>query len=376
MQKVAVIYHFFPHYRSGIIKELLKSNEYEFHFFGDDIEQYQGIKRFKDIPDNRFHVIKFTNFKGLIFQHGLIKLATDSTYSKIIILADPHFVTSWPLCFLGKLLGRKIIYWTHGWTRNISGLRYFIKKKYHNLADDLLLYGNRAKELAIQTGYPEKNCHVIYNSLDYENQLEARNKLASIDPETNRMERFGVVEGAIVTVARLIESCRFDLLIQSLKLIKEQHNLKPKVIIIGEGPEKNKLQILADELDVADQIMFMGPCYDETVLSEIIYAADVTVSPGKVGLLAMHSLNYGTPVITHDNFEKQMPEYEAIIPNKTGSFFKHNDPNSLAEEIITWINNKKDARVIEDCHSVIDNKYNPLVQSKIIHEVLNDNKQK
>ncbi|WP_241361540.1 hypothetical protein [Escherichia coli] len=49
MQKVAVIYHFFPHYRSVIIKELLKSNEYEFHFFGDNIQQYQGIKRYKDL---------------------------------------------------------------------------------------------------------------------------------------------------------------------------------------------------------------------------------------------------------------------------------------------------------------------------------------
>lgn len=376
MQKVAVIYHFFPHYRSGIIKELLKSNEYEFHFFGDNIQQYQGTKRYNDIPEDRFHVIKFNNYKGLIFQHGLMRLATDKDFAKIIILADPHFVMSWPLCVLGKLRGKKIIYWTHGWTKNISGLRYFIKKKYHNLADDLLLYGNRAKDLAIQSGYPEEKCHVIYNSLDYENQVMARNKLANIDRDTNRKEKFGVTDGAIVTVARLIESCRFDLLIESLKLIKEQKKLAPKVIIIGEGPEKNKLQIMASELDVADQITFMGACYDEAVLSEIIYAADVTVSPGKVGLLAMHSLNYGTPVITHDNFEKQMPEYEAIIPNKTGSFFKHNDANSLAEEIIKWIVNKKDAQVIENCHSVIDYKYNPLVQSKIIHEVLNDNKQK
>ncbi|XJL82425.1 hypothetical protein AB2F00_15010 [Escherichia coli] len=125
------------------------------------------------------------------------------------------------MCFR-QIAWKKIIYWTHGWTKNISGLRYFIKKKYHNLADDLLLYGNRAKDLAIQSGYPEKNCHVIYNSLDYENQVLARNKLANIDRDANRKEKFGVTDGAIVTVARLIESCRFDLLIESLKLIKEQ----------------------------------------------------------------------------------------------------------------------------------------------------------
>ncbi|MCS6045649.1 hypothetical protein LNN83_02150 [Klebsiella pneumoniae subsp. pneumoniae] len=69
---------------------------------------------------------------------------------------------------------------------------------------------------------------MIYNSLDYENQVMARNKLANIDRDTNRKEKFGVTDGAIVTVARLIESCRFDLLIESLKLIKEQKKVSTK----------------------------------------------------------------------------------------------------------------------------------------------------
>lgn len=30
----------------------------------------------------------------------------------------------------------------------------------------------------------------------------------------------------------------------------------------------------------------------------------------------MHSLVYGTPIITHDNFDRQGPEYEAIAPGK------------------------------------------------------------
>ncbi len=116
----------------------------------------------------------------------------------------------------------------------------------------------------------------------------------------------------------------------------------------------------------------MGACYDENVLSRVIYAADVTVSPGKVGLLAMHSLNYGTPVITHDSFEFQMPEYEAITDNVTGSFFEYNSAESLAKEILVWTKKVKDEDTIKACHDVIDRLYNPRTQSRIIHEVLNE----
>ena len=79
-------------------------------FFGDNIQQYQGIKRYKDIPEDRFHVIKFNNYKGLIFQHGLMRLATDKDFSKIIILADPHFVMSLASMCFRQIAWKKIIY--------------------------------------------------------------------------------------------------------------------------------------------------------------------------------------------------------------------------------------------------------------------------
>ncbi|MCS5968893.1 glycosyltransferase [Klebsiella variicola subsp. variicola] len=88
----------------------------------------------------------------------------------------------------------------------------------------------------------------------------------------------------------------------------------------------------------------------------------------------MHSLNYGTPVITHDNFEFQMPEYEAITDNVTGSFFEYNSAESLAKEILVWTKKVKDEETIKACHDVIDRLYNPRTQSRIIHEVLNEKK--
>ena len=56
------------------------------------------------------------------------------------------------------------------------------------------------------------------------------------------------------------------------------------------------------------------------------------VSPGNVGLNAVHALSYGTPVITHNNVNNQMPEHETIIENFNGCFHKENDINSIAHE--------------------------------------------
>lgn len=56
--------------------------------------------------------------------------------------------------------------------------------------------------------------------------------------------------------------------------------------------------------------------------AEFIYNADLCVSPGNVGLTAMHSLVFGCPVITHNCFEWQMPEFEAIQPGITGDFLR------------------------------------------------------
>lgn len=104
----------------------------------------------------------------------------------------------------------------------------------------------------------------------------------------------------------------------------------------------------------------------------MIMSANVTVSPGKVGLTAMHSLAYGTPVITHDNFDAQMPEYEAIFPGKTGDFFRREDSADLARLIKIWTL-KGDIRTDQEreaCYEVIEKRYNPELQRKVIESAL------
>ena len=90
------------------------------------------------------------------------------------------------------------------------------------------------------------------------------------------------------------------------------------------------------------------------------YNSAVCVSPGNVGLTAIHSLTFGCPVITHDNFTMQMPEFEAIKEGVTGSFFKENDPKDLTSKIEFWIGKNEEERelVRTEAFKEIDRKWN------------------
>lgn len=78
---------------------------------------------------------------------------------------------------------------------------------------------------------------------------------------------------------------------------------------------------------------FYGACYDEKQIAEFLYNADLCVSPGNVGLNAMHAMTFGCPVIRHSNMVAQMPEVEAIEDGLTGTYFEENNIESLAQSI-------------------------------------------
>ena len=121
-----------------------------------------------------------------------------------------------------------------------------------------------------------------------------------------------------------------------------------------------------------DKVWFYGVCYDEKTNAELIYNADLCVSPGNVGLTAMHSLVFGCPVITHNCFEWQMPEYEAIQAGVTGDFFTMDDTDDLTMVISRWFARKMDSReeVRKACFNEIDSNWNPYYQMDIIKKNL------
>ena len=91
-------------------------------------------------------------------------------------------------------------------------------------------------------------------------------------------------------------------------------------MIVGEGSQKSSLKKISKEGLKKGWIYFYGKTYEESELSKLIYSSDLMVSPGNTGLNAVHALSYGTPVGTHNYFNKQMPEAAIIEDQLQGSF--------------------------------------------------------
>ena len=93
------------------------------------------------------------------------------------------------------------------------------------------------------------------------------------------------------------------------------------------------------------------------------WSRDIFEINKEAGLNAVHALSYGTPVGTHNNFYKQMPEAAIIEDQKTGFFFNENDSDDLSLNIDLWFS-KFDINLTQaERRRIIDEKYNPEYQN-------------
>jgi len=361
--KAAVVYHFFPHYRAAVLRELLRSAAHEYVLVADERPWDPSIKPWTVEDKARF--IPATCHRLIspfLFQKGLIRLGLRRDIEAIIYLGNPYFVSTWISALVARLAGKRILFWTHGWTHSDRGAKGWFRRMFYRLAHGLLLYGHSAKISGLAHGFAPEKLHVVYNSLDYDHQRRAQSSVSAAELEELRSRMFEHPHHPIVVCsARLTRACRFDLLLDAQDLLRRQGHAV-NVLLIGDGPERAQLEAIARERNLP--VHFYGACYDEETLARLLMTARLTVSPGKVGLTAIQSLAYGVPVITHDDFSRQGPEWEAIIPGRSGDFFRHGDVADLANRIRDWTTGQP--RSAGDCNGLLERFYNPGFQRRAI----------
>lgn len=362
IKKVCLIYNFAQHYRTSIFRFIDQEFDCDF-VFGDN---YLDVKKVDYTLLNRVKEVKNLDFYGIKWQKGTLKYAFKK-YDAYVVIGEPAILSVWFLMLICKLLRKPVYLWSHGWYGKETKLKTFVKKAFYHLSEGVLLYGTYAKKLMIQAGIPEKKLHVIYNSLDYESQLKQRE---TIKPTQLYQDHFQNANHNLIFVGRLTKVKKLDMIIDAMILAKQRGN-SYNCTFVGDGEEKAYLESKVKACGLQDSVWFYGACYAEDELARMIYNADLCVSPGNVGLTAMHSLIYGCPIITHDNFPYQMPEFEAIIPNKTGAFFKFDNVESLSRAIDQWFNLQLDRDVVRQmAYREIDERWNPYTQIKTFKNII------
>jgi|GEM_PF-112011 len=372
MKKVAYFTNIAPHYREKLWLAFTRKLGVELHFFygyspkqsikSIDFEKEEWLS-YKD----QIHLVKNYKLKHrIIFQRRVLKNIYSKQWDAIILLGDANIISNWLAAILAKSRGIPVIFWGHGIYGNESSFKKKVLKYFLSIPDIIMVYGHWAKNLLIKENFDADSIEVIYNSINYNKSKKLRQK--AIKPNFY-YSYFNNHLPTLIFIGRLTKVKRLHLLIEALHKLnkrKRQFNL----IMIGDGEVRENLEKLAKDLN--EEVYFYGACYEEEKISQFLANADLCVSPGNVGLTSIHAMSYGTPVCTNDDFKNQMPEFEAIIPRETGSFFGHNTQN-LSHAIKNWFEESEDRETVRQrCYHIIDKYYNPNVQVKVMKGVLNN----
>lgn len=345
------------------------------------IEKAYDCDWYFEDTDNKVKTFDVSRLKHVTFQHtfcigpfywvkGLLALLKKKEYQQYLMIGHSHNLSIFCFLMMKKLIfpKKKIYLWSHGFYGKESFFELFWKKMFFSMADELFIYGDYACKLMEKKGFDQKKLHAIHNSLSYDLQLDIRKQIQRTDIY---YKHFFNKNHVIIFVGRLTSVKRLDILLEALYKLKERKE-EYNLVLVGDGPEKSNLLMLVNTLGLSKSVWFYGECYDEQKNAELIYNADICVSPGNVGLTAIHALMFGTPIITHNDFKWQMPEFEVIQEGKTGMFFKYNSSSDLANTISEWFIKMADKRdvVRKNCYKKIDISWNPHYQIELLKKVI------
>lgn len=365
--KCCCIFNIGPHYRLPIWQLMDSVLDVDF-CIGDHVEtpirtfDYRLLRGFKEMLHNHY-------FWHFYWQHGAVRLVF-LPYKYYIMTGEPYCLSSWVILLLAKLLGKKTVAWTHGWYGREGRVKQLIKKAYYKLFYRLMLYNQYSLIQMEREGIDAKRMFCIANSLDSDKEKALRSQLK---PSKIYADHFHSEAPVVIYCGRIQKVKKLEGLLQCVKLLKEE-GTKVNLVLVGADVDDVNLDRQALQLGIASQVWLYGPCYDDSTLGELFYNATVCVSPGNVGLTAIHALSFGCPVITHDDFSHQMPEFEAVLPGKTGDFFKKDDIVDMKNTIGKWISVSPVQReeVRRNAYEEIDRKWNIHYQLEIIKKVLQE----
>lgn len=192
------------------------------------------------------------------------------------------------------------------------------------------------------------NLFVANNTLDTDKHQRIRKSLSSIGKEAVKQSLNLRNKPYLCFIGRLQPRKKVDQLLEAHKLVQRRYGLDVGLIIVGNGPERSRLEKMAGNLGASD-VHFVGAKYDDEA-GRYLYASDLVVIPGWLGLAANHALIYGRPVVSqyagHESYHKvelvgHPPEATHIQVEQNGAFAEHQNPVSLAKAIVRVLVNQE-----------------------------------
>jgi len=190
-----------------------------------------------------------------------------------------------------------------------------------SVPDKVHLYGKSMIKYAKKAGVKEEKITVIPTGINFE-------KFSKAQP-ADRKELGIKKNGFVILYAGLIVPRKgIDIMLKVVKrLSKKQKNIK--LLLVGEGPEKEKYQEIAKSYGIKDNVLFKSWRKD---IPNIMKSADILLLPSRgEGLpgIVMEAMASGLPVVASN-----IPCIPDLIDDKkTGFLCKQDDLNEFSKAV-------------------------------------------
>jgi len=233
-----------------------------------------------------------------------------------------------------KLAGVKVVIATEHNVDTWKPRYYFwIDRFLQYFTDKIIVVSEKVKEFYVGEGISEKKIEVVHNGIPlFSSSFPSCHLPGGIKTGEVRErvgEEFGIhpEDKVLAIVGRLVEQKGHRYLFEALHLLNGRYKLK--VLVIGEGPQREKLVNMARQSGIEDKVMFTGIRQD---VRRILSAVDILVMP---------SLREGLPMALLEAMANEVAVIasnvggvpEVIIDKQTGILVKPGDKAELAEAI-------------------------------------------
>lgn len=214
----------------------------------------------------------------LCYQSGFIDWLETWDPGVLIVEANPRYLATPTAVRWMHQHRRKVIGWGLG-SPSVQGIRKKRRMAFVHQFDAMIAYSQRGAEEYAALGFPRERILVAHNSVSP----------APDFPMPTRPPTFEV-RPTILFVGRLQARKRVDSLLGACSEL----GTNPRLIIIGDGPERSALESLAKGIYPSAE--FIGAKHG-LELKPYFEQADLFVLPGTGGLAVQEAMSYGLPVI-------------------------------------------------------------------------------
>lgn len=283
--KLALQQRVLPGYRAPFFDLLGSACEEGMSLFAGLPRAVEGI-----VTTDRLRVAQYCPAKNihlfhgglyLCYQAGFIDWLRDGDPDALIVEANPRYLSTPAAVRWMHARGRPVLGWGLGASirGQGGGVNARVWAAFLRQFDALIAYSQRGADEYAALGIPREKIFVAHNSVTAPPSFPLPERPSAFDTQPS-----------LLFVGRLQARKRVDDLLRACSQLKSN----PRLVIVGDGPDRERLQSLAGEMYPGAE--FVGARHGAE-LRPYFSAADLFVLPGTGGLAVQEAMSYGLPVI-------------------------------------------------------------------------------